>query len=122
MDECKLHFERNPRCPVIFYKLCFRVLEGICEMYTLSFQKYSLQAEENGLWRRSGLEEVPASDPGASNINTLVFLSFIVSLHIFLPAHFSLAHCLCTVAVTSEEVADFLVRATQHMGNRSSRY
>ena len=26
------------------------------------------------------------------------------------------------MAVTSEEVADFLVWATQHMGNRSSRY
>lgn len=76
-------------------------------MYTLSFQKHSLQAEENGLWLRSALEEFPAGDPGASNINTLVFLFFIVSLHTFLCIFFP--HCLCTVAVTSEEVADFLV-------------
>ena len=53
-------------------------------MYTLSFQKHSLQAEENGLWLRSALEEFPAGDPGASNISTLVFLFFIVSLHTYL--------------------------------------
>ena len=79
-------------------------------MYTLSFQKHSLQAEENGLWLRSALEEFPAGDPGASNISTLVFLFFIVSLHTYLRfLFFFFAHCLCTVAVTSEEVADFLV-------------
>lgn len=57
-------------------------------MYTLSFQKHSLQAEENGLWLRSAVEEFPAGDPGASNINTLVFLFFIVSLHTFLRIFF----------------------------------